>query len=201
MTGKSNHCAVWLVGLALILNAVVTSPVWGGVGIWVKALEQHFGWSRTQLTFAFSLGQFEGSVTGPFVGYLIDRLGTRWMVFIGILMTGTGFVLFSMTRNLGLFYVSFAIIMLGTSTGAWLPMMTAINHWFRRRRSTAMGIASGGFSLGGVALAPVLAWSVTPEHFGWQTTARWIGILFVVAAWPVTRLIRQSGMTSAPIAR
>ena len=68
-----------LVGLTLLVTALAGGPVWNGVGVWVKALEMHFGWSRTQLTGAFSMAQLEGSLIGPLMGYLIDKLGPRRM--------------------------------------------------------------------------------------------------------------------------
>ena len=75
--------------------------------------------------------------------------------------------------------------------GGWMPLMAALNKWFDRRRSFAMGIASSGFSLGGLTLIPILAWSVAPEHIGWHMTARWIGVVFLVMAWPLSQLIRS----------
>ena len=116
-----------LTGLALFVIALASGPVWSGVGVWVKALEMHFGWSRAQLTGAFSLAQLEGSIFGPFLGYLIDRFGPRRMVFTGIVIMGFGFVLFSLTNNLLTFYVSYGLIMLGTAAGSWLPLMTVVN--------------------------------------------------------------------------
>ena len=189
--GRAIFYGWWLSLLALLVNALMTTPVWGGVGIWLSALELQFGWSRTQMALAFSLGQLEGSVAGPVVGFLVDRIGSRQVVFSGALVVGLGFVLFSFVTSLPMFYASFAVIMLGASMGGWMPMMAALNKWFDRKRSFAMGIASSGFSLGGVTLIPILAWSVGPEHIGWQTTARWIGILFLVIAWPLSRLIRN----------
>ena len=181
----------WLVGLGLLINAAATAPIWGGVGIWVKALELHFGWSRTQLAGAFSFAQLEGSVIGPIAGLLIDRLGTRYMVFVGLMTVGVGFIILSLTTNIYIFYLSYAVIMLGGAVGTFLPLMTAINNWFVRKRSTAMAIAGEGFFLGAIAFGPVLAWAVTPENIGWQTTALWIGVVFLLVAWPVTRLIRD----------
>ena len=153
----------WLALLALLVNALMTTPVWGGVGIWLSALEMEFGWSRTQMALAFSLGQLEGSVAGPIVGFLVDRMGSKRIILAGTLVVGVGFVLFSLVSNLPMFYVSFAVIMLGASMGGWMPLMAALNRWFDRRRSFAMGIASSGFSLGGVTLIPILAWAVTPR--------------------------------------
>lgn len=181
-----------LVGLALLITALAGGPVWNGVGVWVIALEQHFGWSRAQLTGAFSMAQFQGSLVGPLMGYMIDKLGARRMVFIGFTVSGLGFLLFSRTTNLPIFYFSYFLIMLGVTAGSWLPMMTALNHWFNAKRGAAMGIAGEGSFLGGLVLVPILAWAVTPSNFGWAVTAQWIGIVFLAAAWPLSRFIRNT---------
>lgn len=180
-----------MVFFALLINTSASGPIWGATGVWVRALELQFAWSRTQLTGAFSIAQFQGSLVGPVVGYFIDRLGPRRMVLFGLLLIGAGFVLFSFTTNLAVFYLSFAVLMVGSSAGAWLPLMTALNRWFRRRRGSAMGIAGSGYFLGGVIAAPILAWSVDPDHLGWRATAFWIGVIFLVAALPLSRLIRD----------
>lgn len=189
--GRAVFYGWWLTLLALVVNACVTSPVWGGIGIWVASLETEFGWSRTQLAIAFSIGQLEGSIVAPAVGFLVDKFGSRMLIFLGTLVLGIGFLLFSFVTNLPMFYISFAIIMLGSSMGAWMPLMAAINKWFDRKRSLAMGIASSGFSIGGVLILPVIAWAVVPEHMGWQSTARWMGMLFLIIAWPLSRLVRN----------
>ena len=62
--------------------------------VWSVALESHFGWSRTQLSLAFTLTRVEGGIMGPVEGYLTDRLGTRRMVLIGLLVLGGGFLFF-----------------------------------------------------------------------------------------------------------
>ena len=180
-----------LVGLTLLVTALASGPVWSGVGIWVTALELHFGWSRAQLTGAFSMAQFQGSIVGPFMGYLIDKLGPRRMVFLGLAVTGAGFLIFSQTTNLATFYFSYALIMLGITAGSWLPMMTALNKWFNRRRGMAMGLAGEGSFIGGLALVPILAWAVTPSNYGWSTTALWIGVVFLAVSWPLSRFIRD----------
>ena len=181
-----------LVGLGVFVMILASGPIWNGVGVWVKALEIHFGWSRTQLTGAFSLTQLEGSIVGPFIGYFIDRLGPRRMILVGLIVTGLGFIVFSRISNLPMFYLAFTLIMMGTAAGTWLPLMAVINKWFSRQRGTAMAVAGEGEFLGGLLVVPLLAWAVTPGHLGWSTTALWIGVLFMAVAWPVSRGIRTS---------
>ncbi len=181
-----------MVALTIVINGMGSGPIWSGVGIWVKALEGPMGWSRTQLTGAFSLAQLEGSFIGPVLGYLTDRFGSRRMVLTGMLIIGGGFMLFSYTTNLAMFYVAYSIIMFGAAAGTYLPLMASVNRWFVRKRGIAMAVAGEGYFIGGIALVPILAWAVNPDHHGWEVTSRGIGIVFLAIAWPISRFIRNS---------
>ncbi|MCE2405184.1 MAG: MFS transporter [Dehalococcoidia bacterium] len=180
-----------MVGVALLVNGIAGGAVWSSVGVWIEALEVQFAWSRTQLAGAFSLSQLESSFVGPLAGFLTDRFGPRRMVLVGLIGMGIGFLVFSLTTNIAIFYLAFIIIMLGAGLGTFLPVMTALNRWFLRRRGTAIAIAGEGYFLSGIAIVPILAWAVTPGHVGWEDTSRWIGFIILASAWPVSRLVRN----------
>ncbi len=182
----------WLVVITILLNAATGSPVFGGVGVWVDALEQHFGWSRAELSLAFSFGQLESGLAGPVVGILVDRYGPKKIVFSGVTIIGLGFILFSQTNTLLVFYAAYIVIMLGASAGGWLPMMSVINNWFDKKRTMAMGLGGIGFSMGSFFLVPLLAWLVQPDGVGWRTTSMSLGIFFILLAYPISRLIRNT---------
>ena len=82
----------WLAITALFVNALLSTPLYGAAGLWVNALEEEFGWTRTQLTIAFSLGQLEGSIMSPLVGYIIDKIGGKKLVAMGFIITAIGFL-------------------------------------------------------------------------------------------------------------
>ena len=180
-----------MVGISVLVGSLISGSLLSGVGVWVKVLEDQFPWSRTQLTGAFSLTQLQSGAIGPIIGYFIDRLGPRRMVLIGLVLTGLGFVVFSRTTNLATFYLAFTLIMLGATSGTWLPFMTVANRWFIRKRTTAMAVSGEGHFIGGFLLIPLLAWAVTPSNYGWSTTALWIGVMFLAVAWPMSRFIRD----------
>ncbi len=184
----------WLAALAALVMVIGTVPLFQGMTAWFVVLEQTFGWNRAQLALAFSLTRVEGSIMGPVSGFLIDRLGPRRMVLIGMLVLGLGFLLFSQIRGLWQFYVVFIVMSAGAGLGTWMPMMTVLNSWFLRRRSTAMAVAMEGFSLGGVLLVPLLAWAIDPDiagRPGWRATAFAIGVFIIAAAFPLSRLVRN----------
>lgn len=184
----------WLAGVAALVMILGTVPVFSALPAWFVVLERRFGWSRAELSLAFSFARVEGSIMGPVAGHLIDKLGPRRMVLIGFPILGVGFLLFSQMHNLWQFYLAFVVMSSGGGFGTWLPMMTVLNNWFRRRRAMAMGIAMEGFAIGGVLLVPALAWAIDPDHFGpdrWRTVAAGIGVALIVLAFPISRMVRN----------
>jgi MFS family permease len=184
----------WLTGVAAFVMIIGTVPIFQGMTAWFVVLEREFGWSRAQLSLAFSLTRAEGTIMGPLAGYLVDKVGPRRMVLSGLPVMGIGFILFSQVNNLWQFYGAFVLASMGAGFGTWLPMMTVLNHWFQKRRSMAMSLAMEGFALGSVLLMPALAWAIDPDEpdrLGWRLTAAGIGVVLIILAWPVSRLIRN----------
>ena len=178
----------WISITALIVNAILSAPTFGAAGLWINSLENEFGWTRTQLALAFSLGQLEGTVSSPFVGYLIDKIGGKKTALIGTLIAIIGFLILSQTvpitnsrENIfdpSIFYIAYLTIMLGGSMAGWVPMTSIVNNWFTHKRTLAMSIASSGFSIGTFLLVPLLALLMNSNILGWNKTA--ILIAFVL---------------------
>ena len=183
-----------LVGVAACTMAICSVPVFQGITAWFVVLHHQFPvWSRGQMSWAFALSRIEGGLMGPVEGLLVDRLGSRWMALIGMSIVGFGFLIFSQIHELWHLYLAYLVMTLGASMGGWLPMMTMLNSWFIRRRSRAMAAAMEGYLLGGVMLVPALAWAIDPdaERFGWRATAAGIGVVSLLLAFPVSRLVRN----------
>ena len=141
MRPRSIFYGWWLSGLAGLVMVISAVPVFHGMAVWAPVLRDHFGWSATQIGAALSLTRAEGAFMGPVEGYLADKLGTRRMVLIGLVVLVGAFALFSQVNSLWVFYLAFIFMSLGQGLGGWIPLMTMLNHWFSRRRGTAMGIS------------------------------------------------------------
>ena len=134
---------------------------------------------------------------GPVIGLLIDKLRPRRMVFIGMVIAGAGFVLFSQIQDLWHLYVAFLILSLGVSVGTWLPMTTVMNHWFTRHKTRAMSLVMEGFAVSGIIVPLLLAWAIggsdpnISERYGWRACALFIGIVCLVSAIPISLLVRN----------
>ena len=172
---------------------IATVPLFHAMAVWAVALERHFGWSRAQLGMALTLTRVESGLIGPLEGYLVDRVGTRWMVLIGLVLLGGAWVFFSRVDNLWMFYVAYVLMAVGQGLGSWIPLMTMLNKWFSRRRSTAIGWANVVSRFGALLLVPAIAWAVVdaPGRIGWQTTALILGIGILILAAPLASMIRN----------
>ena len=177
-----------LVGVTAVLLTIMSLTVFQGLGTFVVALQDKFGWSRTTISGAFALARVQGSIIGPFEGMLVDRVGIRKMVFIGYSIMGFGFILLSRIDHVWQFYAAFAVVTIGAGLGGWLAMITLVNNWFVRRRSIALATALSGVHIGGF-LVPLLAFGM--DSMGFRTTTFVVGVLILVVVLPVTQLIRN----------
>ena len=187
----------FMTGVGALILALASTPLWHGLPVWSPVLRNNFGWTTVQLSWAFAVTRIEGGLLGPVEGFLIQKLGTRRVVFIGLSILGSGFVLFSQIRELWQLYAAFFIINMGSALSTWLPMMTLMNHWFIRRKARAMSLVLEGFALGGIAVPLLLAWAIggtdpeISERYGWRNSALFIGILILVLAFPLSQLLRN----------
>ncbi len=188
----------WLMaGVGALVMAMGTVPLFQGLPVWNPVLRNAFGWTAGQMSWAFAATRIEGGLLGPVEGLLVEKLGPRHMVFIGMTILGCGFVLFSQIRELWHLYAVFFIMSLGAALGTWLPMMTAMNHWFVRLKTRAMSLVMEGYALAGIVIPLLLAWSIggvdpnVAERFGWRVTAAAIGIVIMATAFPLSRLVRD----------
>ena len=180
-----------------LIMGLGTVPLFQGLPVWNPVLRNTFGWNASQMSWAFAVTRIEGGLLGPLEGLLIERLGSRRMVLIGMMILGSGFILFSQVRELWQLYVTFTIMSMGAALGTWLPMMTVMNHWFIRWKTRAMSIVMEGYALGGIALPLAMAWAIggadpaVSERLGWRVVALAIGVTIIVMAIPLSRLVHN----------
>ena len=187
----------WLVLFTGVFLALVITPFFDTLSIWNVALKNEFGWTFTQLNLAWIFSRMEGGLLGPVEGWLTARFGTRRMVVVGLTVLGIGFILFSNVHSLPLFYVSFIVMSFGVGLGTWLAMMTALNNWFVRKRTIAIGLSSLITRLVAIPLVLLITWAVDPEALSahsdgeWRKTARAIGSILFLLAIPAYLFIRN----------
>src|SRR5579864_9702643 len=82
-------------------------PAVATLSIFVEPLTREFGWSRTALSGAVSLGGVLAALIAPWIGPLLDRQGSRLVLCAAVLINGIALMLLSLTPSLLVFYLLF----------------------------------------------------------------------------------------------
>jgi sugar phosphate permease len=177
-----------MVGAGFGLQLLTAGLLMQSFGAYVVLLHDQEGWSKTALSFAYSLQQITSGVLAPGQGMMIDKFGPRAMMRVGVVIFGLAFMLFSQAQSLPLFYVSVILLAFGAQMSGFFPVTVSIVNWFERKRARALSMMSIGFGLGGV-LVPLVAYSL--ETFGWRTTSFVSGIIVIIAGLPLSQIMRH----------
>ncbi|MCH2525754.1 MAG: MFS transporter [Dehalococcoidia bacterium] len=178
----------WVVFAACIYHALFGGLYHTGISLYFLPFKRAFSITSTQLSVAFAVRSLEGGLEGPFVGYLVDKVGPRPIVWVGLLCGGFGFILLGLTQTFPMFLVVFlGFLTIGFST-PFHGITASINYWFSRRLGTAMSLGTLGSAIGGVIVTPFVAWLIF--DFGWRFAATASGVLILVVGIPLSFLIR-----------
>ncbi|MFH1140829.1 MAG: MFS transporter [Chloroflexota bacterium] len=180
----------WVLLAACVSTFYLSGAYWWGFSVFIPAILDEFGWSRSQISLALTHQGLEGIGLAPAIGLLVDRVGTRRLMLFGLSIAGLGFILLSMTHSLVWFYGAYVLVSLGASTGAGIVTQSLIVRWFRRRRGPAITALAVMPGLGATAIIPLLNLSI--EGFGWRETFLIIGVVLWVIAVPVLLVVRSS---------
>lgn len=177
----------WWVALAAFFatfgSVTFFNPV---LGIFSQLLEEEFGWTRSDVASALSVGGLAAGAGAPFVGRILDRWGGRWVVVgSGVAMAVCAVAISQMT-SLWQLLVFFAIGR-AVSIGAMSPAgFVATANWFVRKRSMVAGIVAAGPRVG-MALFPVLVAVVIEVTGSWRWG--WIALALIALVVVVPSLV------------
>ncbi len=167
-------------------QTIISTPTHQGSSTIFAAVEKEFDWNRTTTAGAASFGSAVGTVMGPFLGMLTDRIGPGRMVLVGMLLAGVGLIAFSRMNGPVQYYLFWLMVSAGISIGGFTPSIAAVNSWMSHKRATAMSIVLAGSSIGGLAV-PLMAWGILA--FGWRPTVVVAGIVILVSGPVIARIL------------
>jgi MFS family permease len=179
----------WVVlGCICLAGFARQGPAVAVLSVFVVPMTQAFGWSRTEMSGAVSLGGVLAAFVSPMLGPMLDRRGARLILCIAVLGTGLSTMALSLTQSLVVFYLLFCFARMMWAGPFDLGLYGALNNWFVARRALATAIATLAQMSGLVAL-PIIA-QLAMRDEGWR--AGWMAIgttVLVVGFLPVWLLL------------
>ncbi|OGP50810.1 MAG: hypothetical protein A2Y79_13970 [Deltaproteobacteria bacterium RBG_13_43_22] len=179
----------WIVFACFVISLYVSSIIFFGFTAFFEPIVKEFGWSYTQVSFATSLRGMEMGIFAPFLGFLVDRWGSRMLMFLGVITVGLGLILLSFTQSLTMFYISFILLSFGAGGVTSIVTMSVVANWFDKNSGKAFGLMASGFGASGL-LIPVIVWLIEVYH--WRPTLIFLGLGMWLLGIPLCFLIRNT---------
>jgi len=137
------------------------------LGILAPYITAEIGWSEQEYGYVVFAFQLTYAIGPLFIGYLIDRLGTRWGLSLAVVVWGIASLSHAAARS----WVGFALARLGLGIGQSANFPASIKtvaEWFpKRERAYATGIFNGGSNAGQI-IAPLLIPVILYFFTSWQ---------------------------------
>lgn len=162
------------------------------LGALVIPITEEFGWSRAEFQLALLFSTGTGVITAPAVGWLLERVGARFMALIGIVglsialaapafMNGQLWMLYAC-------YTAMALLGAGTIPVTWTRAVTSL---FFEQRGLALGIMLSGTGICAILVPQFTVWMI--EQFGWRSAYLGLATLPLVIAGPMVYLYFKPG--------
>jgi len=154
-----------MVGLALgpsvIANLTVTA--------YITPIEKELGWSRVDVSFAFTIVAYMIVLMSPLQGLLVDRFGSRRVVLTSIPLFALSLAAIYYTpANIYVYYLLWSLVPIA-AIGLWpLGYLQAVTPWFDRKLGLALGCANAGIGVGSTLL-PMLVLGPMIRAYGWRS--------------------------------
>ena len=158
--------------------------------IFVVPMSEEFGWGRTEIAGATTLGALLGAALAPFIGRLVDRFGSRLTLVISGAVIGLGCVYLSLMQTLVGFYIAFTVSRIADQGGVKIGTSVAAGKWFERYRGRATGLVFLVETVGVILLAPLT--QLVIGQWGWRSA--WLmlaAVMFALGVIPCALWVRR----------
>jgi sugar phosphate permease len=108
----------------------------------------------------------------------------------GVVLFSLSFMLFSAVDSLWAYYGACLLMAIANSFLGLLVVGVSLNRWFRRKRTTATGLAVTGFALAGMIFIPTIVW--VQAAYGWREAALGTGVGMLLLGLPIVLLMRDA---------
>lgn len=160
------------------------------IAVFVYPLYEEFGWSRSMIAGAATLGGLVASFASPGVGWLIDKYGARSVLAVSVILLGIATIalaratftltIFGFTVPIA-FWAAYGTGRVLFSSPLQLGASVTVARWFIRLRGRASGILTMSHSAGMISF-PLIAGLLIAANGDWRMAWVVLGIIVWVAA-------------------
>lgn len=144
-------------------------------GVFIEPIQQAFHWSRADISIGYTIYATAPVLLGPFIGALIDVIGTRRIAIWGTVASTLAFGAFSLNDGrIALWFTLWSLLSLAAVLVKTTVWGAAITSLFTRSRGLALAMVLSGSAVA-QSLAPLIGNWLIAGH-GWRFAYRAIAL-------------------------
>ncbi|SCH41238.1 oxalate/formate antiporter family transporter [uncultured Clostridium sp.] len=198
---KSKFATGWLIVVACMLIQAIPFGVASNIQPqFVSYVVEENGFTLAGFSLIFTLGTIVSAIASPFIGAMYNKINLKTMYLLGTILSGGGFLAFSMCKELWQFYIVAGIVQVGTAAISSIGVPLLINGWFDElSKGKALGLAFAGGSIGNIFLQQITAFSLANN--GASKSYLLFGLLSLAVGIPITLLFLRMPKDSSEIVK
>ena len=178
----------WYIALVLAITETVSFGVlYYAFSVFITPMEADLGWTRGEITGAFSLSLLLTGLFGVPVGHWLDRRGARLLMTVGSIGATATVLLWSQVNSLPEFLAIMALKGVCGAAVLYEPAFAVIATWFADRRGTAMAVVT--FIAGFASTIFIPLTDALLVAYGWRQALVLLAILLGVITIPLHALV------------
>ena len=187
---EGNHFN-WLMLMIISLASIALGIYRDGIAVLFPFLQRDFNLTRGQIGLYISFLYLTSSLVSVYSGRLADIKGSKWGMTYGVLFVGVMLILHSIAPNFIILLMLAAFAGLGLSINPSAANKGITESFPIKWRSTATGIWSTAFPIGGLLAASILPFFST--LIGWRKTILFPGFLALLCSFLIANFYHTKG--------
>ena len=178
----------WYIALVLAITETVSYGVlFYAFPVFIAPMEAEFGWSRGELSGAFSLSILITGLVALPVGHWLDRHGARLLMTVGAIGATVMVLFWSQVNSFPAFIAVMALMGFFGAAILYEPAFAVIATWFAHSRGTAMAVVTFIAGFASTIFTPLS--HALLEAYGWRQAILILAIVLGVITIPLHALV------------
>jgi OFA family oxalate/formate antiporter-like MFS transporter len=173
----------WFQLCASVIAMIMIANLQYAWTLFVQPLQQGTGWRLSDIQYAFALFILFQTWVQPLDGWLIDRIGPRWLISVAGLLCGLGWAGMAYATTLPMLSTLYCVAGVGAAF-VYSGSIGSALKWFKERRGLASGIIAAGFGGGTALFIPFISSMIADRGYqaAFISTGIFQGVVIVVVA-------------------
>src|ERR1700712_2254915 len=194
-TKPMTNTRLWLLLAAAFGTFSVGAGFMHAYTVFLVTFIEVFGWTRAQVSLAYSVSQIVSGASSPLVGWLVDRLGPPRLILVGGVLLSLGLLASSRATELWHVVVLYGVIMtLGANCLGLVVFVPLLSRYFVRNRGMAVSVVQSANGFARAFSAPVTTMMI--DGLGWRGAYLWQGVFMGAVLLPLASLFRGVGVST-----